>query len=48
MSEKTIWVPTKEPIVVVKATQEGISEVDQSIAFELKTITPPGFSSKRS
>jgi hypothetical protein len=47
---KTIWVPVKSAIVVVKADGKGIQEVDQSIAFEAKSVeTPkPGFTIKQS
>jgi hypothetical protein len=41
MSEKAIWVPVKEPITVVKADAKGVTEVDQSIAFELKILQQP-------
>ena len=40
MSEKSIWVPVKAPIVVVKQNENGVTEVDQSMAFELKTLAP--------
>jgi hypothetical protein len=40
MSEKSILVPVKEPIVIAKPNEKGEIEVDQSIAFELKTLAP--------
>lgn len=40
MSDKAIWVPVKEPLVVVKQNEHGVTEVDQSIAFELKQLDP--------
>lgn len=45
---KTIWLPVKAAIVVVKADDKGITEVDQSIAFEQKSVEThqPGFGKK--
>lgn len=42
---KTIWVPTKETFVVVKADGKKINDVDQSMAFEEKPlgVSKPGF-----
>lgn len=47
---KEIWVPVKAPIVVVKQNEQGVTEVDQSIAFELKALesAKTGFGSKPS
>jgi hypothetical protein len=43
---KTIWLPVKAAIVVVKADEKKITEIDQSIAFEEKSVEThqPGFS----
>ncbi len=43
---KTIWVPMKEAVVVVKADAKEIVSVDQSLAFEEKPleVPKPGFS----
>lgn len=38
---KVIWVPVKATLVVVKSNERGISEVDQSIAFESRPVEQP-------
>lgn len=38
---KVIWVPVKATLVVVKSNAQGITEVDQSVAFEPKAVEQP-------